>query len=405
MAVHPGPGRLRELPLLPVVYGLDRIAELGPRARLHLHEHDQLVTLHDEINVATPGTKSARENLPPAALEPPRGNPLAKLTEVIRNLCHSAKVSIVGLSCATNNRQTGAKVRDTCEIHSHRGNGVIGRHRCDNATGGRRRSAAHAVFAVALCSALGGGNPVAAMPTPAPSATGAEPAHAPRNATIIWQDTFDSLLTDPLALANYVTVGAEGIHVDAGGGLGGSGALRIDWTPQNGTCQEDAHLIERALPGIREIFVQYSVRYSPHFAFDWTQSGHSGCAGNAKKLLLLASTNGSPFNFASENHLLGMGSENDRPLFAAKVGPRVTDEQLGDGTWHRVTMHIIQSSSTVAADGLIEGWIDGVKEWYVPKWVSASSGGWSAFRMPTTFDQGSPVVQSEWIDNLTLWRP
>ncbi len=243
------------------------------------------------------------------------------------------------------------------------------------------------------------------MATPAPTANGAEPARPPRNGTIIWQDTFDSLLTDPLELANYVTHGVDGIHVDAGGGLGGSGALRIDWTPQNGTCQEDSHLIERALPGNREIFVQYSVRYSPHFAFDWTPSGHSGCTGNAKKLFILAPTNGSPFNFASENHLLGMGSDDDHPLFAAKVGPRVTDEQLGDGTWHRVTMHIIQSSSTSAADGLIEAWVDGVKEWSVPKWVSASSGGWSAFRVPTTFDQGSPVAQSEWIDNLSIWRP
>ena len=400
MTVHPGPGRLRELPLLAVVYGFDRITELDSGARLHLHEHDQLVTLHDEIDVATAGTKPARENPPPATLEPPRRNPLAKLAKFIRNLCHSAKVSIVGLSCAIINRQTGAKVRDTCRIHPHRPR---------DGTIWRRSSATPVVLtvvlAVALSTAFSAGSAVAAMPTPARTAFATEPAHVPPSATIIWQDTFDTLASDSLALAKYITLGTDGIHLDAGGGLVGSGSLRIDWTPENDTCQDDSHLIERALPGNREIFVQYSVRYSPHFAFDWTHSGHSGCTGNAKKLLFLASANGSPFKFASENHLLGMGSDDDHPLFAAKAGPRVTDEQLGDGTWHRVTMHIIQSSSPTAADGLIEGWIDGVKEWSVPRWVSASSGGWSAFRMPTTFDQGSPVAQSEWIDNLSIWRP
>jgi hypothetical protein len=230
--------------------------------------------------------------------------------------------------------------------------------------------------------------------------------YTPGSGTIIWQDHFDGVLTDLLALTNYITLGVTNIHIDLGGGLGGSGALRMDWTPEAaGPCQDDSHLIERALPGTREIYVQYSVRYSPHFVFDWTQSGYSACTGNAKKLFFLWSTSGSRFDFISENHFLGMGSDYDHPLFAQNVGPAVTDEQFGDGSWHRVTMHIIQSSTPTAADGLIEGWIDGVKEWYVPNWVSSSSGGWSDFKMPTTFNQGSPVAQSEWIDDLTIWEP
>ena len=224
------------------------------------------------------------------------------------------------------------------------------------------------------------------------------------NGTLIWQDTFDAL-TDATIISNYTTLQAQYLHADAAAGLGGSGALRMDWVPL-GNCQDESRLVERGLPGTREIYVQFSMRYSSGFIFDWTDSGQSPCTGNAKKLFFLWSgNNDSRFDFISENHTLGVGSDEDHPLFQQTAGPAVSIAQWGDGNWHRVTFHVLQSSTPTTADGFIYGWIDGVLRWSVPNWVSHSSGGWTDFKLPTTFNQGSPVAQSEWLDNLTIWHP
>jgi hypothetical protein len=147
------------------------------------------------------------------------------------------------------------------------------------------------------------------------------------------------------------------------------------------------------------------VRYTPGFIFDWDYSGQHPCLGNAKKLFFLWSVSGSRFDFISENHTLGVGGDYDDPLFQQTAGPAVTDAMWGDGNWHRVTLHVRQSSTPTATDGFIYGWIDGVQRWSVPNWASQSSGGWNDFKLPTTFNQGSPVNQSEWLDELTIWHP
>jgi hypothetical protein len=79
--------------------------------------------------------------------------------------------------------------------------------------------------------------------------------------------------------------------------------------------------------------------------------------------------------------------------------------QFGDGAWHRVTFHIKQSSSDTSSDGFLYGWIDGVLRFARPSWASGSVGGWVDFKTPSTFNTGSPVNQSEWMDNLTIWKP
>lgn len=238
-----------------------------------------------------------------------------------------------------------------------------------------------------------------------PPPSGSEPVYAAGLGTLIWKDSFDGLLSDVAMLANYSVLNGQFIHVDAGAGIGGSTAARVDWFASTG-CQDQSRVLEKGIAPTREIYAQYSVRYSPNFVFDWTHSGYNACTGNAKKLFFLYAGSGSSrFDFISENHVLGMGGDYDHPLFSQTAGPAVTDEQFGDGNWHRVTIHVIQSSTPSSADGLIEGWIDGVKRWYVPNWVSNSGGGWTYFRLPATFNQGSPVNQSEWFDNLTVWRP
>jgi hypothetical protein len=238
----------------------------------------------------------------------------------------------------------------------------------------------------------------------------AEPMYAEGAGTLLWRDSFDRGGTDATMLSQYARMDGEaGIHVDAAGGPNGSGAARIDWEAQTaaGACRDDAHLIEHSFPPSREVFVQYSVRYTRGFVFDWIgRRGGLGCVGNAKKLFFLWAASGkSRFDFISENHALGMGSDYDHPLFSQNVGPVVSDEMLGDGNWHRITIHVRQSSTPTARDGLVEGWIDGVQRWSWPNVASNASGGWVLFKMPTTFNQGSPVKQSEWFDGLTVWHP
>jgi hypothetical protein len=136
--------------------------------------------------------------------------------------------------------------------------------------------------------------------------------------------------------------------------------------------------------------------------FDW--NGFSGCSGNAKKLFLMPGGSGSRLDLISENHHIVLYE--DQVGYATglqNVGSEFTPEMLGDGAWHRITIHARLSSSPGANDGIIEGWIDGVKHWSHPNPVSGS--GYTYFQTPTVFNTGSPVAQSEWMDNLVVWKP
>lgn len=245
-------------------------------------------------------------------------------------------------------------------------------------------------------------NAVVTPPPPPPTGSG-EPSYQAGSGSLIWKDTFDGLASDAALLSNYITMNGEsGIHADAGAGANGTGAARIDWQAST-SCQDNSHLIERAMAPAQEVIISYMIRYTPNFVFDW--QGRGPCTGNAKKLFFLYSASGSRFDFISENHWLGMGSDYDHPLFNQNAGPVVSDEQLGDGQWHRITIRVRQSSTPTATDGYIYGWIDGVQRWAYPNVASNASGGWVYFHFPSTFNQGSPVNQSEWVDNLTVWTP
>jgi len=220
--------------------------------------------------------------------------------------------------------------------------------------------------------------------------------------TMLWHDSFDSVRTDSAMLAPYVTLNAQAIHLDSSAGLARSGAARIDWLGSS-RCVDDSRVLEHDFPASPEVVVQYSVRYSPGFLFDWRRRGR--CTGNAKKLFFLWAATGSRFDFISENHALGMGSDRDHPLFRQNVGNAVAPELLGDGEWHRITIRVRQSSAPDARDGAISGWIDGVLRWSYTGIASRAGGGWTLFKLPTTFNQGSPVSQSEWLDALSIWRP
>lgn len=240
-------------------------------------------------------------------------------------------------------------------------------------------------------------------PTPAPGAS--EPMYTSGVHTLLWEDDFEGTSSDADIYDRYITQGSEnGLHVDASGGLGGSRGMRMDWRAKSG-CTDDSHFVEAVFPSAqREVVVQWSVRYEPGFQFDWIGRG-GPCYGNAKKLFFLYAQSGSRFDFISENHRIGVGSDHDHPLFAPNAGPEVTPEDLTDGRWHRITLRVRQSSTPDAQDGYIHGWIDGVQRWAVNNIASHASGGWVLLKLPSTFNQGSPVNQSEWMDDLRAWTP
>ncbi len=241
-------------------------------------------------------------------------------------------------------------------------------------------------------------------PTPVPP-TSTEPQYSANAHTPLWMDDFEYATGDAAIYQRYITQDAEdGLHADATGGVNGSRALRIDWRTKSG-CTDDSHFIEGSFPhAAQEVVVQYRVRYQPGFVFDWI--GRDGCSGNAKKLLFLWAGAGSRFDFISENHFLGVGSDHDHPLFAQNVGgSALRPEDLADGQWHRITLRVRQSSSPSAPDGFIHGWVDGVQKWKVDNVASNASGGWTLFKLPSTLNQGSPVNQSEWFDDIRIWEP
>lgn len=248
-----------------------------------------------------------------------------------------------------------------------------------------------------------GQNPVAA-PAPPPAAGSSEPVWTGAG-TSLWADDFEASGSTADLYSRYSTQNGEsGLQLDATGGLNGSRGLRIDWRAKSG-CSDDSHLIERSFAApAQEVIVQYNVRYQPGFVFDWI--GRSGsCSGNAKKLFFLWAGQGSRFDFISENGALGVGSDLDHPLFAQNRGTTVRPQDLADGNWHRITLRVRQSSTPTATDGYILGWIDGVQRWSITNIASNASGGWTLFKMPTTFNQGSPIDQSEWMDGLRVWTP
>ncbi len=239
--------------------------------------------------------------------------------------------------------------------------------------------------------------------TLAPSAA-AEPLTT--SGTTLWRDTFDA---PDAGISNYAVMQGGFLHADPDAGVNGTGALRMDW-PKSTTCADDWTGLDHAIPGApTEIFIQFSVKYQPGFQFDWLSAAGSQCAGNAKKLFLVWSgDNRSRFIYVAEDHDLRAASDYEDALGTNRSqngASPISLEQYADGNWHRVTFHIKQSSSTTATDGFLYGWIDGVQRWSRPNWASGSIGGWVEFKMPSTFNQGSPASQSEWVDNLTIWRP
>ena len=114
---------------------------------------------------------------------------------------------------------------------------------------------------------------------------------------------------------------------------------------------------------------------------------------------------------------VGLGEPPHRPLYGEPVEPngrspwnskrrrRIYSEDLGDGNWHRITIHAKMSSTPAARDGFLYGWIDGNLKWSNPAYPTGNAGGWDYFQTPTVLNSGSPIAQSEWLDNLVVGKP
>jgi hypothetical protein len=272
----------------------------------------------------------------------------------------------------------------------------------------------YALAGVALCTSSACSasvtEPKQSLPEPMPTA-----------GTILWHDDFSSYPNSTSLLGAYNHISGEnGIFLDATGGYGGSPGMRVDWKQQTNTnrstggCNDEDHLIEHSFTASTEIYVQYYVRYQPGFQFDWRTeiaNGTAGqCDGGAKKLFLIPAVSGARLQLVSENHHIVLYTENQLSLMTGQpgiqnVGTEVPPEQLGDGNWHRITIHARMSSSPSATDGFLYGWIDGQLKWSNPAYATGNTGGWWVFQTPTVFNNGSPVTQSEWMDNLTVWGP
>jgi hypothetical protein len=183
----------------------------------------------------------------------------------------------------------------------------------------------------------------------------------------------------------------------------------MDWQAQtSGNCVDDNRLLEQGFPESVEFYLQYWVKYQAGFVFDWT--GHpefpGNEQGNAKKLALVLTHDPGRFDFIAENHSLGLGPDLDEPLHQQNAsGTPFSLEQLGDGQWHRVTIHVRRSSSPTLGDGFEYGWIDGTLRWSYSGIPLVTNSLYYTLQLSATFNCGSPVTQSEWLDGLRIWRP
>ena len=268
---------------------------------------------------------------------------------------------------------------------------------------------------ILLCGAACAGKTLTTAPDPP------IPEPMPTFGAVIWHDDFQSYTNSANLIAAYDHLNGESqIFIDPTGGYGGSQGARIDWSKQTNTatssggCADDDHLLERGFTPTTEIYVQYYVRYQPGFQFDWNAARAAGiagnCTGNAKKLFLVPSASGARLQLVSENHHIVLYTENQLSLMVGlpgiqNVGAEFTPEDLGDGNWHRITIHAKMSSTPAARDGFLYGWIDGNLKWSNPAYPTGNAGGWDYFQTPTVLNSGSPIAQSEWLDNLVVWKP
>jgi hypothetical protein len=229
----------------------------------------------------------------------------------------------------------------------------------------------------------------------------------------IWADDFQ-YQTDPEIWAggkyagNNVTMSQ--IHVAPNAGPDGSTAVRMDWQAQSsGNCIDDNRLLEKSFSESAELYLQYWVKYQSGFVFDW--AGHplfpGNEQGNAKKLaLVLTQESSGRFDFIAENHSLGLGADIHEPLYQQNAGGTPFSlGQLGDGQWHRITIHFRRNSAPTVDDGFEYAWIDSTLRWSYSGIPLPTNTLYNTLQLSATFNCGSPVTQSEWLDGLRIWRP
>src|SRR6185312_431681 len=167
--------------------------------------------------------------------------------------------------------------------------------------GSTGRSVASFCVALSVSAALAAGSriPAGSGRMAVARAATSEPVFVAGVSTPLWVDNFDHLVIND-STANspeglfgpYSTLSRGSIHLDPHAGIGGTGAVRFDWV-RSTACRDDSRLIEHGFPATPELYVQWSVRYTPGFVFDWRDNGP--CEGNAKKIFFIWAHAGSRF--------------------------------------------------------------------------------------------------------------
>jgi hypothetical protein len=239
------------------------------------------------------------------------------------------------------------------------------------------------------------------------------------SANLLWSEDFP-YTTDAALDAAYYSLQNVGnsafAHADPTGGYNGSGAMRIDWIPNSplSACTDEDVVVEKSYTNSTEVYFQWWCKYTAGFMFDWRGTG-GPCNGASKKMWLSpAPSPGVRGNLWCENHHFqfyadqnhyGVNGEfhNGVTLGNMNVGPEFTPEMLGDGNWHRFTLHQKAQSASGVYDGLFEGWIDGVQHWYWPNFDSNALS-YYVVQTPSVFNTGVPQSQSEWFSVIRCWH-
>ena len=151
------------------------------------------------------------------------------------------------------------------------------------------------------------------------------------------------------------------------------------------------------------------MRYQAGFQFDWRAAG--ACpTGNGKKLFLLLSESGSRLQLFSENHHIVLYTENHlvgttQPGIPERRFTEFTPEDLGR---RQLAPHYDSRKDEFDADsdGRVPVRLDRRQSQMVQSSLrDRKQRRRYAWPTPAVFNDGSPVAQSEWMDNLSVWEP
>ena len=255
-------------------------------------------------------------------------------------------------------------------------------------------------------------------PPPPPPGDVAEPRPG-AGSTIVFQDDFeryDGTCQSLVTIGHWATSdencnnpGSSVITTpDGTGSLGtptGIGGRSARWNWPISTT-EQFYILDRSVSG-------FSGRQPEYFTYDYRAPNfvYVGAYPRVgKKMFLLIVGDGSTGRVTINPSAWGLQQSNGvhlNPTFD-QWPTGLTSEAaflayLTNGQWHRYTIMRLPESSNGAMDGMIRIWVDG---YLVVNWtqVGTYTGNTSGIDLAGTFNGGSSKAQTEYYDNVIVWR-